>query len=403
MKILCVFSKYPAGSVNTNITKDLALALKKAGNEVSIVTILERKYKKRTHVDIEDSMDVLRVKTGNMFNEVSKYEKFITTLLLPYQIYNAVINKFSEKYFDLIITHTPFISDARLISKLKKKYNARALLLLWDIFPQNALDIGILKKGLLFDFLKKKECRMLKTYEFINCMSNGNRDYLLKHYTFITPASLIVNYNWGVVIPSSMNSKQEIRDKFGFDMQDKLCVFGGNVGLPQCIDNIFELIKCTSSEENVKFLVVGAGTEVNKLQYAVAAHELVNVFFYEHMQRAMYEELISCCDLGLVSLDPRFTVPNFPSKTTDYFKCSLPVFAMLDRVAYQDYGSFLTIQAKAGVAALADDAPNASSLLISMLNNTDALHEMGMNARCFFELYLNVDEVVKNILTTTAL
>ena len=46
-----------------------------------------------------------------------------------------------------------------------------------------------------------------------------------------------------------------------------------------------------------------------------------------------YEEyscLVASCDVGLLFLDYRFTIPNFPSRLLDYMNYGLPVIAATD-------------------------------------------------------------------------
>jgi glycosyltransferase involved in cell wall biosynthesis len=397
LKILCLFAKYPEGPEHTNIVKDLALAMERAGHELSVATLSEKKFAKKTSLLKEQNIDVLRVKTGNMFNDVSKIEKFITTLLLPFQFYRSILKYYKNKQFDLIIAHTPFMGEASLIRPLKRKFSCKAILLLWDIFPQNAVDIGMIKKGWLYKWLKRKEKHMLKSYEYINCMSEGNKNYLLSNYDFIQPSSLVINYNWGNMTPVIKNDVALTRHEYGYSIEDKLCIFGGNVGLPQRVENLVSLFDKLKSHKAIKFLIVGQGTELHRFKCMVEVKGLENVKFMNYMERNKYENLVQCCNVGLISLDERFTVPNFPSKTTDYFKCGIPIFAMVDNIAYDDYGTFLTNEAEAGIISCSNNIEKAAESLLIMLSDEDELQKMGNNARQFFEKQLNVDKVVTRL------
>lgn len=83
----------------------------------------------------------------------------------------------------------------------------------------------------------------------------------------------------------------------------------------------------------IKFLFVGQGTEVKNLKNLRESLQLNNVVFKDFIPREDYEKLVSSCNVGIVSLDPRFTVPNFPSKTVDYLKLGLPILAAIDKCA----------------------------------------------------------------------
>ena len=94
---------------DSTLTKDLSDEFFKQGNNVTVVTILEKKYKRETQLKIENGYEVLRVKTGNYFNVSNSVEKGITSLTMISKLKREIINYLGKKRYDLIITHTPFI------------------------------------------------------------------------------------------------------------------------------------------------------------------------------------------------------------------------------------------------------------------------------------------------------
>ncbi len=285
------------------------------------------------------------------------------------------------------------MASYKLIRKLKKYYLCPALLILWDIFPQNALDLGILHKGLLYSWLKHQEKLMFKSFNYINCMSKGNKTYLLKHYPYLNTQQLLVNYNWGEVNNLQNVDKAFFLRKYGYRVEDKLCIFGGNFGRPQAVENLAFLAEKLSK---IKFIFVGNGTEYTKLKRLVA--KLKNVRFFEYLQRNEYEQLVQCCKVGLISLDSRFTVPNFPSKTTDYLKYGLPIFAILDSVSAKDYGHFIVNEAKVGSFILSKRLSIDYQALYHLLTDPKKLNFYAKNGREFFKNRVGVDSAAKNLL-----
>ena len=43
-----------------------------------------------------------------------------------------------------------------------------------------------------------------------------------------------------------------------------------------------------------------------------------------------YDRMIAACDVGMIFLDHRFTIPNFPSRLLSYMQVKLPVLACTD-------------------------------------------------------------------------
>ena len=156
-----------------------------------------------------------------------------------------------------------------------------------------------------------------------------------------------------MIKPKEEINREEIRKKYNFSKDDFMVIFGGNMGKPQKLENILSLAEKFLENKNIKFLFIGSGSEKGRLEEIARDNNLINVFFFNQVPREDYEKVTASCDIGLVSLDERFTVPNFPSKTTDYLKLSLPILASLDKCASGDYGDFLQNKVKGGLFAQA--------------------------------------------------
>ena len=393
MNVLFIYLRHSENPQDSTLTKDISDEFHKNGHKVFVATLLEKKYKRETELKIENGYTVLRIKSGNYFDSPGKIEKGITALTIPFQLKREIIKHLGEEKIDLIFTHTPFVANEYLIKSLKKYFNAKAMLHLWDIFPQNALDIGLMKKGTLSNFFKKKEKKMYKIFDYIGCMSEGNKRYMQEKFDYLN--SFFVLKNWG-----KGNSKEfhkiQLRKKYNFDINDFLVIFGGNMGKPQKLSNIINLAKELKDYENIKFIFVGKGTEEKILKEL--SKDLNNVFFYNYIPREEYEEFTGMCDLGIVSLDERFTVPNFPSKTTDYFKLGLPIFASLDSCSKNDYGFFLQDLAKGGLFAEAGNIYNMKEVFLKLYNSKELRHTMGKNARRYYEENLGVEKAYRTIM-----
>ena len=152
---------YPAGEEQPILFKALAWELVARGHEVVVVTLQERWLQQQTSCVKEHGVTVLRVTVGNLFNNVSRLKKFVNMLKLPGQLLKAVKQHIPRSEFDLLIGHTPYAAEANLISPLKAYFKCPALLVLWDIFPQNAIDLEMIRFEFLRKWLRKKEVKML--------------------------------------------------------------------------------------------------------------------------------------------------------------------------------------------------------------------------------------------------
>lgn len=397
MKILFLFIAYPENESSSNLTKDLSDEFNKQGDDVYVATIREKKYKKKTKLSIENSVNVLRIKSGNMFNSVSKFEKLFTMMTMNKNILKQIKKHWGDVEFDLIVGTTPYMANAKLINGLKSYYKCPSFLILWDLFPQNAKDLGLIKSKLLFNFFKRQEHKNLKSFDYIGCMSQGNMDYVKNNYNFIDEKQLSLFPLWSKIKEKSVASKEQMRKKYGFEINDFILVFGGNMGKPQNLQNLLTLAFEVKDLVQIKFLLVGHGTEVNNLKKLKNSMNLNNVIFKDFIPRDDYEKLVSSCDVGIVSLDPRFTVPNFPSKTVDYLKLGLPILAAVDKCALSDYGKLLEKDMKAGLCCEATNMKQYKENLIEFLNNKELYKELSLNARTYYEKSFNVENNYNNI------
>lgn len=398
MNVLFIFSRHSQDPCDSTLTKDLSDEFARQGVNVYIMTMSEKRDNQSTRMSIENGYNVLRVQTGNYFNCKTKLEKVKTIFTMPTQFVKAAKEHLKDITFDLIITHTPFVSSRKIILPLKQYFNCPAHLILWDIFPQNAWDIGIIRNRLLFNFFKSSEVKMLQSYDNIWCMSDGNVEYIKKNYPELKNIAIKRLYNSAKIKPLVNINRKAVRQQFGYTDEDIIALFGGNMGVPQRLENVLELAKQAQVKcENAKFLFVGHGTETKRLMALANQMCLTNVKFINQLPREDYENITVAADIGLVSLDQRFTVPNFPSKTTDYFKLQLPILASLDRCAAEDYGYFLTDIAKAGRFALAGDNEELFNRYLELYSNTDLRNTLGKDGRQFYEQELDVAKACTKI------
>lgn len=335
MNILFVSISGMAHMSGHSISMDLIHELTKSGNKVHIVCSNERRNKQPTTLTEEEGCKVLRVKVGNNKN-TNIIEKGITNLLMPYQ-YNAAIRKyFRDVKFDLVLYPTPPVTNVLTVEYIKKRDGAKSYLLLKDIFPQNAVDIGMMtKKGpksIIYKMFRKKEEKLYKVSDYIGCMSQANVDYLLKHNTYIDPAKVHINPNSIEIQEVIKNPERnaEIKKKYNIPEDATTFIYGGNLGKPQSIPFIIECLKANADKKDRFFVICGKGTDYPKLKSYVDAEKPSNVLLLSYLPKEEYEEFVKAFDVGLIFLDHRFTIPNFPSRLLSYMQSSMPVLACTD-------------------------------------------------------------------------
>jgi glycosyltransferase involved in cell wall biosynthesis len=318
-----------------SIYPDLLREFKKNGHEVYIVSTNERRLGKKTEYVDEDGAHLLRVKIGNLRN-TNLIEKGISTLLIESQFKAAIGKYLSDVKFDMVMYSTPPITLVSAIEYVKKRDGAKTYLLLKDIFPQNAVDIGIMSKtgmkGLLYKHFRRKEKKLYAISDHIGCMSQANVDYVINHNPEVDPTIVEVCPNCIEVIDKSVDgeTRRQIREKYGIPLNKKVFVYGGNLGKPQGIPFLIECLEKCKDIEGAFFLVVGNGTEYGKLETYANSSSQKNFKLMSRLPKEDYDTMVGACDVGLIFLDHRFTIPNFPSRLLSYMQAKIPVLAVTD-------------------------------------------------------------------------
>lgn len=328
MKILFLTLMKIDSLSDEGIYMDLMQEFRKNGHEVVIVSPLEKKYGFETEILREEGLSLLRCKTGNLFG-VGMFEKGISQMLLPFFYQKEIKRAFPSLSFDLILYSTPPISLAGVVKKLKRKTGAKTYLLLKDIFPQNAVDIGILSPLMAKILFRREERKLYQISDFIGCMSQANVDYLLSHNkgleekVGICPNSIALR-------EKKKGNREEISKKYGFSKEKLLFLYGGNLGKPQGLPFLIRCVEKMKEEKEIHFIICGKGSEYGVLEAYREEKKPENLTLIPGLPKEEYDELVSISDVGMIFLDYRFTIPNFPSRLLSYMEAGIPTLVCTD-------------------------------------------------------------------------
>lgn len=246
MKILFLsLSRFDDVNVR-GIYSDLMREFMKRGNEVFIASPTERRFGQQTHLINSYRCHILKIKTLNI-QKTNIIEKGIGTLLLERQFDKAIHKHWGDVKFDMVLYTTPPITFNKVIEKVKRRCGCRSYLMLKDIFPQNAIDLGMMKEGsILHKMFRKKEERLYQISDRIGCMSPANCEYVIRHNPNVEPAKveLCPNAVEPVEIPAiTETERNEFLAKLDMPTNKTLFIYGGNLGKPQGIDFLLKVME----------------------------------------------------------------------------------------------------------------------------------------------------------------
>lgn len=385
------FENLGEGSVHIDVLKRLA-----EDHETYLVCKRERRHKKPTELSREYGINVLRVKTGNIKN-TNLIEKGISTVLVEYQFLSAIKKYLKDVKIDLILYTTPPITLVKTIDYVKRKCGAKTYLMLKDIFPQNAVDIGMIStsgvKSLLYKYFRGKEKKLYAISDKIGCMSQANCDYVLRNNPEVAPEKVEICPNVTSTKSISITDEERValRTKYELPLDKKIFVYGGNLGKPQGISFIIDCMRAKKNE-NAFFLIIGGGTEYQKLENFISSEKPENVKLMYRIPKDDYNLVVAACDVGMIFLDHRFTIPNFPSRLLSYMQAGLPVLACTD--PNTDVGQVI-VEGGFGWWCESNDVDAFVSIVDKAL--TVDLDEMKINAKEFLNENYTVDRAYEVI------
>lgn len=320
----------------SGIYTDLVRKFRAEGHTVYIVAPNERRSKRKTELIVNDGVHFLGVQTLNL-TKTNVIEKGVGQVLMEYQFKSALKKYWNDVAFDIILYSTPPITFTKVI-KYAKRRNPKAMtyLLLKDIFPQNAVDIGMLSKtgikGLLYNSFRRKEQTLYRISDNIGCMSPANVRYVIEHNADVAPSIVELAPN-SYDIPQNNDAEfdyAQIRQKYSLPIDKPIFIYGGNMGKPQGIPFLIECMKAVAERDDCHFVIIGNGTEYPKLKAWWNEAKPKTVSLFEALPKEDYDKLASSCDVGMIFLDYRFTIPNYPSRLLPYLMGRKPIIAATD-------------------------------------------------------------------------
>lgn len=334
-----------------------------------------------------DNVTYLNVYVGSM-TKAPLFIKLINTIMFENRIIRMLRKNISLKDISLFLFSTPPSTYDQILKYIKKRFNAHTYLLLKDIFPQNSVDLGLIsKKNPIYWYFRYKEKKMYSFSDKIGCMSEGNMKYI-KHVNGIPDYKLEVNPNSIDPLPSNYDESivVDFRGKYSIPADSVVFLYGGNLGRPQGLNFLLDVIDVLKNRKDLYFLIVGEGTEYNKIKETIEKSRFNNVQLIKAMNKLEYEMLVKACDVGMVLLNNKFTVPNFPSRVLSYMQAGLPVIAAIDHAT--DFGDFIMSE-NIGYYCYSNSTQDFLAIIERLLDKSERLR-LGLNSRKVLESKLNV-------------
>ena len=286
---------------------------------------------------------------------------------------------------DISIVESPPLFMAFTAIAMKLIYGVDYIFNVSDVWPDSAVDLGMLKNKFLIKCALWLESAAYKFSAGVACVTRGIVDNIRNKNVEIGKVHFLpngVDMNFFSVEKHKAGEYdmliKDFRDKF--TLEDKFCVlYSGTLGISQNLGFLIDVAAKFSGDGRVRFLIVGDGAERERLEEKARALNLKNIVFERLVPKSHMPALIALADACVVSL---LDIPVFrgalPSKMYEYMAMQKPTLMFAAGECVE-----LLQRANAGLASYPGDISSAVKNLETLLGNRKKVLELGENARKF--------------------
>ena len=326
MRIALIADAYPPMRTSAAVQlRDLSQEMVRQGHNVTVM-IPSFDLKQPWLQEDMNGVQVLRLKAPRT-KDIGYVQRTINEFLLPFiMLHNLRKSTLANVRWDGVIWYSPTIFLGPLANALKKASACRSYLIIRDIFPEWAVDMGLMRRGLPYRFFKAIERYQYSVADVIGVQTQGNSSYF-DTWAKRCGRRVEVLQNW---LADAHDVGSTISVANGPLVGRTVFVYAGNMGVAQGMDVLLDLAERLLGRRDIGFLFVGRGSDAQRLRGDAKARGLDNVVFHDEIDPAEIPGLYGQCHVGIVALDPRHKTHNIPGKFLSYMQAGLPVLASIN-------------------------------------------------------------------------
>ena len=390
MNILLISDAYPPEVRSASrLMFEFAESMGRRGHQVTVLTaypeynLAEGSQREFRTVEYEGAIKVVRIRTMKI-HLVGLIQRGIGVLSLPY-FFEKAGKQYLHQAIDIVLVYSPPLPLAIAGHRLARRFGAKLVVNVQDLFPQNAIDLGAMTNPVIIRFFEWIEACAYRKADFITVHSSGNLR-ILNEEKHVPAAKAEVVPNWVNIAENASedNEDEDFRQRLG--LQDKFVIlFGGVMGPAQGLEVVITAARALR-DTHACFLLVGDGTEKKKLQAMAAEHALNNIVFQPFVDLHVYESLMQVADVGLVTLHRDMKTPVVPGKLVSFLSRKIPVIASLNK---ESDGRQIIHDGRCGLVGDAGDGAALARNLLSMIGNPEMVREMGEAGYAYVKAAMN--------------
>lgn len=371
--------------------RDLARAFQNSGHNAIFLAPSERIDEPVTE-ETKEGVRLIRIRADRnegAGNLLRAWHEFKMAVLVPLRIGKTSI---ANVAVDAVVWYSPSIFFGPFIWYLRFTKNPKCFLILRDIFPDWMLSLGLIKRGMGYAILKFVAHIQYLAADVIGVQSPSDLK-LLEHYRKPLRRSLVVLNNWQYPSPTT--------EFFTFDLEQsslrgrKVIAHLGNLGVAQGFDMIIDVATHLRSNKDIGFLLMGRGTEAERLKKLVSLRGLDNVLFHDEVDPSEVPNVLAQCTVGLVSLHHEHIGQNIPGKFLTYLLCGKPVLAKVGENS--DLGKLIS-EKEVGLSYSGVSAAEMATMAVDLVSDSEGLREMSLACKSLAQIMFYPNIACRSIL-----
>lgn len=270
-----------------------------------------------------DGVQVLRLRAPKT-KDINYVRRTINEFLMPFAMLRSLRKSpLAQERWDGVVWYAPTIFLGPIASVLKNTSGCTGYLIVRDIFPEWAVDMGLMGRGLPYKFFKAVANYQYSVADVVGIQTQGNQAYFADRQR----GTVEVLQNW---LADSSNVGCSVSVSGSKLAGRTIFVYAGNMGVAQGMDVLLNLAERLRNRTDIGFLFVGRGSDAQRLRSNADSRGLDNVAFYDEIDPTEIPGLYAQCHVGIVALDPRHKTHNIPGKFLSYMQAGLPVLASIN-------------------------------------------------------------------------
>lgn len=226
---------------------------------------------------------------------------------------------------DVVIGSSPHLFAALVGLRLARRYGARFILEVRDLWPQTLVDMtGVSERHPVVWGLRLIERHLYRQAEHVIVLAEGSIPYLVERGVPRERISYLPNGVHPDHFVSHLTT-EEARAKFGFDRFT--VVYAGAHGPANALHTVLDAAGRMENESGIEFVLVGDGPAKPALEQQAREAGLTNVRFMAPIPKTDVPDLLAAADATVITLQDTkvFYYGVSPNKLFEYMAAGRPV------------------------------------------------------------------------------